>query len=214
MFRGNDTFDFRGVLPGSYDVTASCQTGNRSRSTRIPVEVTDHNVEGLVVTFKAETGVTIEGTVRAAAPQPATFHSAGIHVSLRSLDNAESGAVAATLRDGSFTLQNVVPGKYEVGIYSPPEDGYLKSVKYLDREPTDQVIEVPSGAGGAKLEVVIAFDVGEASGAVEDAAGAFVPGAVVFLYPKSAAKCACQQMASTTSTAAITYAALRRETTC
>ena len=171
MFPGDGAFDFGGVLPGSYDLRASCQAANRSLSALLPLEVTDHNVEGLVVTFKTEPGITIEGVLHAVAPGPANFNPRGIQVSLQNLDQGEQGVRAAPRRDGSFTLENVIPGKYELSIYPPPKDGYLKPVKYAGQESAEHLIEVPAGIRGAKLELAIAFDGGEASGAVEDAAG-------------------------------------------
>jgi protocatechuate 3,4-dioxygenase beta subunit len=195
MTHGSETFDFGGVLPGSYEVMAHCQAGARQLAARLPVEVTDRNVEGLVVTLKALTGVTIEGIVRpVGAPRP-EFNPSGMHLGLRGLDNPESGASASPLRNGAFTLQNVIPGRYEVSVYSPPEDGYLKSVRYLDRDAPERVIEV-GASEGTKLEVLIALDGGEASGVVEDASGAPVPGAAVLLYPKSPGKGAGLQTAS------------------
>jgi hypothetical protein len=197
MSHGNETIDFGGVLPGSYDVIAHCQAGGRQLSARFPVEVTDRNIEGLVVTFKSAAGVTIEGVVRAAGEQPAGFNPAGIHVSLRNLDEAQLSAGGSALRNGSLTFQNLVPGRYEVSVYSPPEDGYLKSVKYLDREVPDRVIEIGASGEGTKLEVLMAFDGGEATGVVEDTSGTAVPGAAVFLYPKSQGKGVSLQTATT-----------------
>jgi len=47
-------FEFRGVAPGSYTLTASFSDGDKYFSVRQPVDVGSNHVENLSVTFQPE----------------------------------------------------------------------------------------------------------------------------------------------------------------
>ena len=177
---GGADFDIGGVLPGSYDLMVHCNLAHGQRSAHVRVDVVDRDVEGLIVTFPS--GVTVEGTVRA-VDDSAALDPAKVHVSLRpeQQDMQVGGGPADPA--GVFALHDVRPGRYEVSVHLWPGDGdgYVKSVRYLDREVIDEWIEIgPDGPVG-KMEVLIAFDGGELSGMVEAPSGAPIPGAVVRL---------------------------------
>lgn len=198
LFRPGGSFDFGGIIPGSYELVAMYNTNNHQRSTRLPVEVTDRNIEDLVVQFPAKTGVAIEGVVLGVPAQPANLgHGGAVAVTLRNLDNPEVRVSASANRTGVFSLQDVEAGRYKVMIYNPGEGGYLQAVLYGGQESKDRVIQVSERAG-AKLEVLLAFDSGTVTGSVQDESGAAVPGAAVFVVPKSEEEdCECSQMANT-----------------
>jgi hypothetical protein len=170
-------FDIGGVLPGSYDLMVFCNLAQGQRVTRLAVDVKDRDVEGLVVTFPF--GLTIAGVVRS-LDDSARLNPTSVFVSLCPKDGMHIGGRPAN-PSGAFALDGVPPGRYEVAVHVLPESGYVKSVKYQDRDLSDNRIEIgPEGAAG-KLEVLMAFDGGEVSGTVEDGSGAPLPSAVVHL---------------------------------
>ncbi|HKE28168.1 MAG TPA: carboxypeptidase-like regulatory domain-containing protein [Bryobacteraceae bacterium] len=199
QFGGDGSFDFGGVMPGSYELVVTYQALNHQRSTRTPVEVKDSSVEGLIVKFPPKTGIKIEGTVVGAVQKPSFIGpGSGIQVALKNLDNQDASASAEGGAGGAFSLENVAPGRYRVMAYNLPDDAYVQAVKYGGQESKDRKIEVSESASG-KLEVVLAFDSGSVNGLVQDTTGAAALGAVVFLSPKSGAEeeCDCSKMVST-----------------
>jgi hypothetical protein len=208
----DDSFDLSGVLPGSYNLMATLQKSRggdsemmgwtftsggaeaqNSRNAHLPVEVTDHNVEGLVLTFR--TGATVEGVVRA-IPESKSFNPKDVYVGTRSKDNDSTGTSARVSANGAFTLKDVLPGRHQVEAYSLPEEGYIKSVKYNDQALEDRVFEAPSGTAGGKLELLIAFDGAEVDGMVLNAAGSPIPGAYVIVYRQADKYCDCDRGAT------------------
>jgi hypothetical protein len=173
-------FDIGGVLPGSYNLMVHCNVANWQRTAHVRVDVVDRDVEGLVVTFPS--GFTVEGKVRAIDDSTA-LDPAKVHVTLRPEEERPQIGGGPADAAGGFALHDVRPGRYEVVVHLWPGavNGYVKSVKYLDREVIDDWIEIGRDGAAGKLEVLIAFDGGEVSGSVEDANGAPLSGAVVRL---------------------------------
>ncbi len=149
---GTDVFELDGILPGSYTIRASCN----ARQTELEIEVTDRDLDGLVLRFRE--GAEVRGVLR--GPK----NPGGVHVSL-----ANCGAVTAS--DGSFTLQHVPPGTHRVRVWQAPVDWYLKSLS----------VEIPDAAAGAFLEIELAGDGAVLGGTVESPEGRPLPGAAVHL---------------------------------
>lgn len=174
MLRGSETFDIGGVLPGPYTLRTSCSEACTSRQAQLDVDVADRDVEGLVLRFPE--GAEVRGIVRGPGV------GGGIHVSLAGRETRMQSAGATTLRDGTFTLQQVTPGTYRVHLWEIPRGSYVKSVRYGGVDVTPVSVPMPDPASGAVLEVEVAADGAVLSGVVEDAAGKPHPGAAVRLW--------------------------------
>jgi protocatechuate 3,4-dioxygenase beta subunit len=160
---GGENFEFDGIQPGAYVVSAQCNIECRSLHAFADVEVTDRDVSDVVLRFP--TGMTITGSVRGDGAV------GGVVVVLTAAGGTPGmqGSVAA---DGSFTLQDVPGGRYRVGVFHTPRGGYVKTVRYGG-------VEVPRGdfeiVEAAELELELAFDSGTVSGSA-------APGAQVRLW--------------------------------
>ena len=181
---GDSNFDIGGVVPGSYFLIASHNDGGKQRTARVRVEVTDHNVDGLIVTFAS--GVSIAGVVRAAGA-PATFRPDSVQITLQPADGDPSAAInppgGTADRKGAFTLDNVPPGRYRVATYIDPDEGYVQSTRYGGQDLGGNPVVVGETAGTAAIEVVVAFDGGEISGTVQNGQGRPAAAAMVAILP-------------------------------
>ncbi|HLK64645.1 MAG TPA: carboxypeptidase-like regulatory domain-containing protein [Bryobacteraceae bacterium] len=161
-------FDFGGVLAGPYMLVAHCQEGKQRRTTQMPVEVADSDVDGLVVTFPS--GSTLKGFVRS-AEDPARFDPTTVHISLRPESAGVLFGNTTAEPSGEFAVHDLSPGRYQVSIHRMWEHGYVQSIRYAGEDVRGGLIEIrPEGALGL-LEIVIAFDGGEIAGVLQDATG-------------------------------------------
>jgi hypothetical protein len=158
---GGEIFEFDGIQPGAYVVTAQCNVECRSLQAFADVEVTDGDVGGVVLRFP--TGLTIAGVVRGEGP-------VGGVVAVLTAAGGMPGMQTSAAADGSFTLQDVPAGRYHVAVFHTPRGGYLKSVRYGGVEVARGDFEI---VDAAELEIELAFDSGTVSGSA--APGARVP---------------------------------------
>ena len=84
--------------------------------------------------------------------------------------------------DGSFTLSNVTPSRYQVHIFGIPEDYYIKSVRLGDKDVLESGLDFTAGATGT-LEIVVSSNGGQIEGVVLNADEQTVSAARVVLVP-------------------------------
>ena len=107
----------------------------------------------------------VEGSPQANTAQ---VDAANLHISLTP---SEMGGMmgptpnAKVAKDGSFTLDNVSPGKYYVQA-NAPSGTYLKSVRYGSAEVSGKELDLSGGAGG-EIEVVYRYGPGEVDGTIQ-----------------------------------------------
>jgi hypothetical protein len=147
----NGAFEFEAIPPGSYVLTmpayatAEDLARNPARFCRVPVTITDHDIEGLVIDLTP--GPSIAGTIKMdggeSFPKPpfVALHGAGMT------------QTAVAKDDGTFGWTNLSPVKY-IFDYGPPNDDYVKSIQ-LNHQPATALIDLTSGTGGT-LDIVIA----------------------------------------------------------
>jgi len=122
-------FAFREVPAGSWTLTATANLDERSWSARIPVEVGDSDVDGIVLT--PEPPMTIAGTIRTDSQNAPAESGPGVGLSLRlagSMPAARNfGTVNVVFSDDnrSFTITGITPGSYSLTMSAPPY--FLKS---------------------------------------------------------------------------------------
>ena len=177
-------FELRNVPRGSYILVAGAAGGGgggRNRSQyRQPLDVTDGNVEQLLIRIPAP--VTITGQF--IARDPAAVNTGSLRVALSPADGAFGFAPPArTNADGTFTLENISPGRYRPAV-SNISGGYIDSIRFGEQEVLGQDIDV---AAGMQLKIYIASDGGTVTGTVtkDDQPS---PGVPVYLLPADRAK--------------------------
>lgn len=159
----------RGVLPGTYEVTVSCE-GFVPKDAYPDLVVADASLEGQ--SWSVHPGQSIRGKVVDAEGRPV----AGARVSARGKagDDPRARLSAATSQrtaiDGAFELHGLVPGRYEL----EPDHDELPS-------PTEPVVvELPAAGDVEGIELPL-LAAGELRGIVRDEHGTAVGGVTVSL---------------------------------
>ena len=84
-------------------------------------------------------------------------------------------------REGTFTLENVLPGEYVVSVNGLPGDYYIREMRMEDVDALDRLLV--SGRPRGTLSVVLGPSGGHVEGLVVDDRGRAVPGTQVVLIP-------------------------------
>jgi len=177
--REDNTFTFKQVLPGSYNLIAQQEDDKDPASGRIEVEVREGDVQGLVVPLSPKVEVAGRVIFEAAAPS-AKLSSVQISLSPEDAQDFMRGAYGHAKDDGSFTLQAAADERYKIGSYGAPAEMYLKSAT----AGRDNVLEKGfSPATSRNLDLVFAPGA-KLSGAISGADDKPDPGVTVVLVPE------------------------------
>jgi protocatechuate 3,4-dioxygenase beta subunit len=175
----DNKFTFKHVLPGSYYLMAQQNEEGRGASGRIPVDVRQDNVQGLVVSLapRAE----IAGHISIDNGNAGKL--AGIRVSLvpDEIQSFMGGDSAQVKDDGSFTLHAAPEEHYKLSVYGAGPEMYLRSA-VAGRE--DVLEKGLTGGSSRSLDIVLAPG-GQLTGAVKNADGSADAGVSVVLIPES-----------------------------
>ena len=154
-------FEIEGVPAGSYWLYGGSQQKDRQYQGRVPIEVDDTDVQGIILAVSA--GVTVTGHVRVEPPQSFDFSKLGITVS--PVDGFMGGSGTQVRSDGSFVLQNVASGNYRLNVAGFPERYYLKSARLGGGDVLASGLTVDSGAAST-LDIMLSSSGGSISGTV------------------------------------------------
>jgi len=175
------SFEMRGVAPGSYILTALWFEGRRQYAARQAIELSNSDMDrvSLVIT----PGINLSGHIR--SDRGAQVNPAALRIDLRSRDGLTvvSGNSVAVKTDGSFSLENIPEGVFDVYIDGCPEGVYLKSARYGTQETLDSGLIIRQGQPLGSLEVELARSSAQIDGLVTDDEKTPVSGAQVVMVP-------------------------------
>jgi hypothetical protein len=98
---------------------------------------------------------------------------------------SQRGGSGAVKEDGTFEIEDVAAGNYQVAVYAPSEkyrDWYLKSLLFAGREVADTGF---AASGETSLDVVVSAKGASIEGKVVDGAGKPAAGVLVLTLPSS-----------------------------
>jgi 5-hydroxyisourate hydrolase-like protein (transthyretin family) len=188
------SFEFIGVLPGSYYVVAR-DVRSGFTGTPLPIQVGDGDVSDLIVAMTQ--GLNVSGRVRiegiaqdaAAAAGPLRGLVVSLLPDLPGISLGESRSPAAAVT-GAFTWTNVAPGDYRVhfssGTLPDSKPLYLKSAR-LGLTDVTGGIRIDGGISDI-VEIVLTTESGAVEGAAIDSGGRPAANATVVLVPNVARK--------------------------
>jgi hypothetical protein len=164
MVAQDHSFDIGNVAPGQYWLSSP----NSKGASRQPVDVGSADVNGLAMTTQPE--IVIHGSLEVAGAPAATAKDKsleGIRVSLQPDDDAImfNRSIASTKSDGSFTLNNVAPGKFRVLVMNQPDGAYVKSMRFGNQDVPDTLLDLTQSTGG-DLHISLHSGAPEVSGTV------------------------------------------------
>jgi hypothetical protein len=172
----NGDFDLAGIPAGSYTLVAR-DLEQPDRMAVLPVDVSA-DIEGLAVIMSTRGGGHVSGKIRLADPRQ-------IDLSRMSVSLAKNDGVHQTAEvesTGSFSIKNLQPGEYYVGVTGLPDTFYIKSVQFAGSNVRDTGLQVVAGDTGP-LEIVLISGAGSVDGLVLDEAQQRVIGALTVLVP-------------------------------
>ena len=184
-------FTLRGLVPGSYRLTAQERREDQLLTGSVVVEVGNQDIAGVVLPLG--NGAELQGRVVFEGPgQPPNL--ASLRVSTLSLGGDSGpgfrfrGPMGASVKeDGTFALKDLAEGPAHLVVSRPSGNSYLKSIRAQGKDVTDGALELRSGDRIQGVEIAIASDGAQLSGNVKDGAGGqTVSDATVLIYPADA----------------------------
>ncbi len=172
-------FEFRGVTPGSYILSAVLNRDGNPLRGRILVDAASDNIDGIELALRP--AVEVKGRVRFDGDSHPNLDLAKLTVNLTSVQ-APVGLVASPDAEGAFALSRVAEGDYRVKIVPPGEDAYVKTVNYGGVDAAGKPLSVGDAPG--TLEVILSAAGGRVDGVVTDGDKP-IAGALVIAVPES-----------------------------
>jgi hypothetical protein len=160
------TFDLGGVPTGSYTLNLYDQSGNFHMIGNTPVEVSGSDVNDAVINI-IPAGM-LRGRIQIEGAPQANGDAVNIGSMRLQLDPVEGAGwgTAAVKQDGSFTVEELDPGKYHLVLYPLPEGTYIKSVQLGQQEMLGKELDFTQGVSG-ELLITLSYGVAEVSGTVQ-----------------------------------------------
>jgi hypothetical protein len=178
------SFELRGVSQGQYILqTSPVQVGPSHGLGRVEVNVADGDIDGLSLVIAP--GQTVSGAVtldngdlKDVVPSAST-----VNLPLGAAPrNVQGGRLAIALSDtsplplnptvqgqikddGTFVIDNVARGKFQLSVAPLPAGAYVKSARFSNVDIVHSEIDLTSG-GGAGIEVVLAKNPADVSGTI------------------------------------------------
>jgi hypothetical protein len=181
------TFEIDNLAPGKYTLiaTQNKRVTNRqdAQAQQLPlqarqvVDVFDHDVDGVSITFKPPVKVGGMVVFEGAAENAPTGANSNLFFQS---DEADGNTGNARVKpDGSFEA-SLAPGVYHVRVANPQVQ-YLKAVKLGDKESPDRMLDTSQVSG--PVRIVVSAEFGTIEGVVTDAEGKAVYSAYVTFLP-------------------------------
>jgi hypothetical protein len=176
-------FDIRSVTPGSYTLNAIWSSGQDNLVAKMPVEVSNANIEDLRITVR--NGVPVTGKVRVDGDAPADWKKLSVVFPPLDPQGIQFGRPPSPIsEDGTFQAEGVRPDHYRVIVSNLPEDWYVKSIRSGQTDVLLDGLEV-AGSTPPAIELVISPRAAQATGVVIGGKSQKpVPGATVVLVPQ------------------------------
>ena len=164
------TFEIRGVVPGSYEITAVLNDRNNRMTARLPLEVGNSDVQN--VSLIASPGFMLSGRLVIEGQQSGTGNQdlSRVRVMLRPDSAAQmaGGAPAAQVQaDGTFTLQQVGRDDYRLSIGGMPRNAYVKMARYSGTDVMNEGLRLDRQPTGL-LDILISTNTGIVDGVVQN----------------------------------------------
>lgn len=178
-------FELKDVAPGAYTVLAMWFEGGKERSATQDVDVTGADVDA--VSLVLTNGINIPGRVSFEGHAGSAAGQVTINLTPANPQVTFGGWEEARVQpDGTFVLTNVGDGQYSIGAYSKCDDCYLKAATG-DGVDILKGVQVASGAGPSRIDILYSSDTGTADGSVTTSDDLPAPGAYVVFVPDSSA---------------------------
>ncbi len=155
------SFDITGVPPGDYEVGISNRVSHQLGTVHLEVRANDVNGVVIVVLRGSE----VKGKIQFAGRDTGDASSMSISLGEPGGDLHHRAYFGTVSRDGAFTIRDVPPGQYVVGVFGEDQTEYVKSVQYAQEEVLGVPIDLSGGVAG-DLIISISKGAGQVGGSV------------------------------------------------
>lgn len=182
VHKSDGSFEFPGVVPGSYLLMAYWSDQGKTYSTQQKLDIGDSDLEGVSLVIGA--GATIPGNIRWEGKP--SLERDELTVSIQSADMSMMWRDPSRVESNQqFTAKDVGDGDYKVVVNGLGKDCYIKDTVYGETHSAEGLISVSKG-GGEHLEVVVSSRGARVQGAVVDKDGLPATGVWVVAVPDEA----------------------------
>jgi 5-hydroxyisourate hydrolase-like protein (transthyretin family) len=167
VVRNDGSFEFPSVQPGPYvlTVTSFAAGGQMRLSARVPVTVSNADVDDLLVESGAVPLAAISGKISVEGDDHAKLSG---NVLLQTTDIGQFFPVTPPARiqdDGSFQSERIFPGKYFINVTPLPPGSYLKQVRAGTAEIIESGLDL-SESSPPQLQILIGSNPASIEGTV------------------------------------------------
>jgi hypothetical protein len=176
------SFVFSDVPPGTYRIHARATIGAADPPLVALYRIVVHNRD-IAVPLALRPGASVSGRVivdQSAGSTPPSF--SGLQIQASAADSADTTA-ADVLRDGSFRITGVAPGRQFLAVKGLSGRWALDRVTYRGADISDRGLDATSGESIRDIRVAVSDRASDVSGTVRDSDGRVVSGATVLLIP-------------------------------
>jgi hypothetical protein len=174
------SFEVTSIQPGSYYLSVFDRADGRMQIVgRVPLDVTDANVKGVVIPLLEP--LKISGTVRLDGEVKISLDT--LMVVPRPVESPSFGSYSAPVsRDGTFKIDSIAPDRYYLHLFRLPETTYFKSARFGKLDVLESGLDLTEAQGVVTLELTIGTKPGTVEGTVQEDTKP-VPGSTVMLVP-------------------------------
>ena len=178
ILKADSSFEISGVPPGAYYLNVSnFRNGSVLTMARQPIDVSGSDINDLVVPLVAAGSIRGHISVEGDGPSNPEFHP---RIYLLSEEGMMAAPAAKLADDGTFSIENIGPGKYYPQITGTPNGAYLHSVRLGQQEALGRELDFSNGGSG-ELEIVFRYGVAQVTGTIQPS----TPDLMVVLVPAS-----------------------------
>lgn len=174
------SFEIADVLPGSYVLTALWFDEGKSHATRVPIDVSNADVEGIAITIAP--GTDISGRIIWDGTPSLEQDELSVAAESPDINFGFSGSSRVTSAN-TFVLKGLGDGNYMARVWGQGKDCYIKDAQYAGVSALADGFPVKGGAAGT-LEITISSRGARVQGTVADSDGLRAVGVRVVLVPE------------------------------
>ena len=162
------TFDLGGVPTGSYALNLYEESSDFHMLGTTLVEVSGSDVNDVAINVVP--AGTLRGRIQVESATPGTSEApnlSSVRVVLQGTNESAYGSGEVYAKsDGSFSIENLNPGRYGLRLFPTLDGTYIKSVQLSQQEMLGKELDFSQGVSGALL-ITLSYGVAEVSGTVQ-----------------------------------------------
>jgi len=174
-------FHLDNIMTGRYVLTVGTQIAGVQYSAAAPINVTEANVEGIVVNLTPTARV--YGTVIVEKPGDCSLSELSIHARSRGMSGTAQTIQAAVDENSSFIFANLRPDRFRIELQDVSDHCYLKSMSLGTTDVSSD--DVPLGQVDLPLVLTLSPKAGKIDGEVVDGSHQLVRSATIALLSEA-----------------------------